>query len=119
MEADPDYETCLYKQLRETHAFFKSLDKRPEFLQHLDKIMYQFKKIERRVLLLRVAERNQDLLYRGFCEYEQLKIFMDMNLDYINPIFSMPLSKYKRLLGQIQAKMQAADDDDSTGLILE
>ena len=42
-----------------------------------------------------------------------------MDLDYISAIFSNPLEKYKRLLLQIQKKMQADDDDEDSGLILE
>ena len=50
-------------------------------------------------MLLRVAEKsNSDLLYRGFCEYEQLKIFIEMNLDYINEFFQKPFTKYEKLL---------------------
>ena len=83
------------------YAHFKRKDNRPEFISHLVTIMEKFKQIERRILLLKISERNQDLLYRGFCQYEQLKIFMSMNLDYITQIFSNPLEKYKRLLTQI------------------
>ena len=44
---------------------------------------------------------------------------MNMNLEYISEFFERPFEKYKKLLLQIQQKMQADDDDDddSTGLI--
>lgn len=119
IERDPEYDSCLFKQLQQVYEYFRREDKRPEFAAHLDGILRKFRRVERRILLLKIAERNQDLLYRGFCEYEQLKIFMHMNLDYISAIFSNPLEKYKRLLLQIQAKMQADDDDDNAGLIVE
>mmetsp|Transcript_15796 Transcript_15796/g.21379 ORF Transcript_15796/g.21379 Transcript_15796/m.21379 type:complete len:85 (+) Transcript_15796:268-522(+) len=76
--------------------------------------------IERRILLLRVAEKSySDMLYRGFCEYEQLKIFMEMNLDYITEFFERPFTKYKKLLTELQNNMIAEDDDDNGGLIRE
>ena len=98
MEMNPEYETCLFKQLTEVYEHFRKEDKRREFVDHLSDILSKFKQIERRILLLKIAERNQDLLYRGFCEYEQLKIFMNMNLDYVSNIFSVPLRKYIKLL---------------------
>lgn len=119
IEQDPEFETCLLTEIKKVYSKFKREDKRPEFVTHLESIIQKFRQIERRILLHKISERNQDLLYRGFCQYEQLKIFMHMNLDYITQIFSNPLEKYKRLLEQISQKMQADDDDDddNCGLI--
>ena len=38
--------------------------------------------IERRMILVIKAQQFTDPMYKAFCEYEQLKIFIRMNLDY-------------------------------------
>ena len=58
MELDPDFETCLFIELKKVHSQFKHDDKRPEFLNHLERIMDRFRQVERRVLLLKISERS-------------------------------------------------------------
>ena len=84
MELDPEYDTCLFRAIQVVYERYRRDDKRPEFVSYLNDVMVKFRKIERRIILLKIAERHQDLLYRGFCQYEQLKMFMRMNLDYIS-----------------------------------
>ena len=46
---------------------FRREDKRPEFVEHLDKVLRNFRLVERRIILNKISERHTDLLYRGFC----------------------------------------------------
>ena len=100
IEQDPNYESILFAMISGVQRDFRDTDKR--FETHLSEILKRFRAIERRILLLRVAEKsNSDLLYRGFCEYEQLKIFMENDLDYITEFFERPFTKYKKLLSDL------------------
>ena len=121
IEMDTEYDSTLYVMIQNVFDKFKQSDKREDFVRHLEEILINFRAIERRILLLKIAERSyKDPLYRGFCEYEQLKIFIDMNLDYITEFFQRPFSRYQKFLAELQEKMQADDDDDdNAGLILE
>ena len=66
------------------------------------------------MVLVRYADQGDDLLYKAFVRYEQLKIFVAKSLDYQREIFSAPMGDFKRHLGQIQRQMQA--EEESTGL---
>ena len=43
MELDPEFETCLFIELKKVHSQFKRVDMRPEFLNHLERIMDRFR----------------------------------------------------------------------------
>ena len=81
-----------------------------EFCVHLDEILNKFKETERRILLVVRAQELQDPLYEAFCEYEQLKIFLRMNLSYGKTLFKKPFEDYKKLLKRLKSRMVSPDD---------
>lgn len=131
LENERDYDTFLYCKLLSMLPKFLDDDRRQsaqinpnpthkdEFKEHMRTVLINFKLIERRIILLKIAEKRHHPLYKGFCMYEQLKIFMNMNLDYIIQIFSKPLTTYKAYLEELQGKMIADDEDEDAGLIFE
>lgn len=58
LEIDPEYDSCLYQSIQSVYESFRKDDKRPEFIAHLQDTLMKFRQIERRILLLKIAERN-------------------------------------------------------------
>ena len=56
------------------------------------------------LLLVRAKEMN-DPLYSAFCEYEQLKYFIRMNLVYGRELFIDPFNTLTNLLKDMRKKM--------------
>lgn len=122
IETDIDHDSVLFKMLQTAFEKFRLSDcaeYRKDFIEHLSEILNKFRTIERRILMLKIAERNysKHLLYVGFCEYEQLKVFIRMDLDYISEFFSEPFNRYKKRLKEISDKMIPDDSDSDDNFI--
>ena len=75
------------------------------FKEHLHDILRKFKDAERRMLLVLRARALRDPLYEAYCEYEQLKIFLKLNLAYVESLFKKPFDDYDKLLRRLKQKM--------------
>ena len=50
------------------------------------------------MILVIKAHKYTDPLYKAFCEYEQLKIFIRMNLNYESKLMKSPFDEYMKTL---------------------
>ena len=57
------------------------------------------------MLLVLRARALKDPLYEAYCEYEQLKIFLKLNLAYVESLFKKPFDEYDKLLRRLKQKM--------------
>ena len=101
------YDSVFYMLLAEEAQRLGRDHQRADFVAHLDSILGGFQSIEHRMILVRYADQRDDLLYKAFVRYEQLKIFMEKNLDYLREIFTTPMYDFKKHLRIIQERMLA------------
>ena len=111
VEQDPYFDTIFHqiieKQMSSVTATSKVQDaeRLEKFKEHLQDILQKFKAAERRMLLVIRARALKDPLYEAYCEYEQLKIFLKLNLAYVESLFKKPFDDYEKLLRRLKSKM--------------
>ena len=112
MEVDETYESPFFKLFKQELEKIDRKNNRIDYNAHVSKKLDNVRKLERKMILVQVAEKYKDALYTAFAKYEELKTFIDLDLDYSDLIFVRRKDKLKRALRGLQDRLVAPPDDD-------